>query len=278
MNEKRILTVYLYDTKHAELRHLMEDVDEQFKPVFVAKYGIEKRFGVVKQLYGNFVEVFKPEIGSPLTEDINQDDKGRDTQFSGVCNAIDGFAKSGSPEEKQQAAILNRMVSKYRKVNSLPLMENTAEIFAFIKETRKAPYAEIVDFLRLTSIIDELERLNKNFQTNYNQRSTENLSKKQEASLTEIKYEWIPAFRIVAERINARYSVALDDEETEVIAELGNFIDQINAIMLALYRVLSRRGKKINKKVITLALGGATDFNIDEFEDEDGDSSEGISL
>ena len=234
------------------------------------------------QLYNEFSTVFQPDIGSNKTKELQEADKEGDIHYGGIIEAVGSFMKSGTAEEKQQATILNQIFSKYpRSISRLPLTENLEKIYAFISETRKEPYADAVDFLRLTSRVDELERLNNEFDRLYDLRSEENLSKAQEATLKDLKNQWIPAYRVIAERLSVRYASAVDNDETEVIAELGRLIDRVNATMLSLYRVLSHRKIKINKKTIALALGGATNpSDLEEFDDDEeaGGSEEGISL
>ena len=271
MAEKSISVAYVGRTNNSEAAELFSVFIELLTSDFISRYKLERRVEPLKMTYQHFDNLFDENRTSFKTAEVVEGDKKRDDYLAGFRALVDGLAKAGTEEEKEKVAILLHMFKPYRAVNKLSFVENSGKLRSFISEAGKEPYASIIDFLNLKSRVEELERLNDAFSEVYYSRGGESLTKAQQDNLSKTKTELTDLYRAFADRINALYAIALDDNDTATITELGKFIDQANNVLFLIHKRMRRRGVKI----ATQDAGGLT---IDESGDNDNGSSEGISL
>ena len=121
---------------------------------------------------------------------------------------------------------------------NLSYTENTAEISKLIKVLKQEENAPSVTILELDETVASLEEANTDFNTTYNGRSTEKLTRKSQYTMKKIRPEVDAAYTEMANAINVLYQaneLAYKDEETRTV--LGGLIDKINTYIITEYLI-----------------------------------------
>ena len=187
--------------------------------------------------------VYKQNQGYLLTKDIVSKDRIRDEVFYFLRGIIDTHLYSQNAEKKKAAELLSFIIKPYRMAVNLSYTENTAEISKLIKVLKQEENAPSVTMLELDETVASLEEANTDFNTTYNGRSTEKLTRKSQYTMKKIRPEVDAAYTEMANAINVLYQaneLAYKDEETRTV--LGGLIDKINTYIIDINDRLLRRG------------------------------------
>lgn len=187
--------------------------------------------------------VYKQNQGYLLTKDIVSKDRIRDELFYFLRGIIDTYIYSQNAEKKKAAELLSFIIKPYRMAVNLSYTENTAEISKLIKVLKQEENAPSVTILDLDETVASLEEANTDFNTTYNGRSTEKLTRKSQYTMKKIRPEVDAAYTEMANAINVLYQaneLAYKDEETRTV--LGGLIDKINTYIIDINDRLLRRG------------------------------------
>jgi hypothetical protein len=195
------------------------DIDALFA-VFVAL--LEQADGLLEQI---------PK--SSETAVIGTLDAERDRIWSGFTEAVRSASRHFLPERRDDAAVIARVVDHYGDITHRSYSEETAALYNLIQELR-ASAATPLQQLGLTPWIDELERINGEFQEAVIRRTRENAAKP-EIGMVDIRRQTDEAWNGIIRRIEALATVHSGAEP------YGAFIRTLNAHVERYRNILSRR-------------------------------------
>ena len=242
---KKIQFLQVARLHNAECFQFYNRVLAYLNSFFVDQYKLERLFAPFIDLYHQFEDIYNDNHSSLLTNELKVADKARDNQFIGTKQMISSFERFGTEAEKEAALVLSHVLKPYKEALRKSMMKNSGEIRSFIADMTNSANAGYVTTLNLESRIAELENLNEAFDDIYFARESKKLSAKESAKLIQIRKDIDTAYRNLAEKINALYVIAYDEEDDAVKDDLGMFIENINAIVQTMQHSINvREGRK----------------------------------
>jgi hypothetical protein len=160
-------------------------------------------------------------------------DAERDRIWYGFTEAVRAAERHFDPERRDDAARIARVVDHYGNLAARSYSEETAALYNLIQELR-ASAAQPLQQLGLVPWIDELERINGEFQEAVIRRTRESAAKP-EISMGDIRKLTDEAFLRILRRVEALATV---NNEAEPYA---GFIRTLNAHVERYRNILSRR-------------------------------------
>ncbi|MDR1344870.1 MAG: DUF6261 family protein, partial [Tannerellaceae bacterium] len=115
--------------------------------------------------------IFKRGAGSIETKYINEANSERHNAFSMFRGSINVAVNSFDAAEKDAAVKLTEILKNYKAIGTASMTEVDALIINMIQELANPRYADAVDKLGLTAIIDNLEETNDKFRKLYEDRA-----------------------------------------------------------------------------------------------------------
>ena len=170
---------------------------------------------------------------SELTEKIKNADYERDRVYSSVTAIIKTTVKHYNPEVVEAAKRLKIVIDTYGNINKKSYDEQTSAVYNILQEL-KGKYAEDVELIRITEMVDELERTNKAVETLIKQRMNETTHKNTD-NMKELRGTVDKLYLDIRKRINA--AVIIEGE-----GNYASFINKMN-VLIDRYRTLLARTK-----------------------------------
>ena len=203
--------------------------DENFDKLKIRAEFLPYRDALVKE-----DELFKQIEKSELTEKIKDADKARDKVYSSITAIIKTTLKHYNPEVVEAGKRLTILVDTYGKnVTKKSYDEQTAAIYNILQEF-KGKYAEDVELIRITEMVNELERANLEVEALVKQRMNESTGKNT-AKMKELRGTVDQYYLDIRKRINA--AVVMEGEEN-----YATFINKMN-VLIDRYKTLIARTK-----------------------------------
>ena len=176
-----------------------------------------------------------------LSDEIKEKHASRVQQLSYILKRIENESISGDEAVQQAAKALLYSVKPYRAVRKMRYAATTGALADFIGLLREANCAPHIATLQLTEPLSRLEALNLAFNTIYQERSEQLLTKATSYTMTSIRPLVDKAFKELVRAINALYQVNVLTEQSETKEQqLAAVIDRMNAILYQLQLTLSR--------------------------------------
>ena len=261
---RTIISVRLSHLRNAEFFQLIDRVLMVFNSQFNVEYGFTRLIGLLRGMFDRFEVVFITNQANELTPDVRNADRHRDTFFKGLMQAIASFERIGNEEEREASIALQHATHPYRQAHNRSMVENSAQIRAFIFDMSQPANLARITTLKLTNRITELEDLNENFEDLFFARSE---SRSDLEQLRQLRREIAPLYRGILNRLISLYNIAVEDEETERAEALGEQIDRVNIVLAQVQNTLSRRVSR--RRTQNANNPGETDMEDHGSEEED---------
>lgn len=229
--------------RNAEHYQLHDDILRVITTEFVSAQGIAPLRESYQALFDTENMCYLQNRSYQNTAELETADKKRDDYFLYIAQTI-STGKLCPTEAKRNAAIqLDYALSPYRKAPRMNYVSNTAAVKDFIQKIREAQYTDAITALGLSDAITALDEVNTAFNTLYNSRSTEVLSRSTSESMKAIRPKVDAAYRELVSAINALYQVnTLIAKDSTKEQTIGTVIDNVNALVIQLQQTLSRAG------------------------------------
>jgi len=194
-----------------------------------ARLNIVALFNVYQAAVTRLDEAYKKIVKSNFTEEIKAADKARDTLFSSIAAIVKTAIKHYNQEVVKAAKRLKKLLDTYGKVNQKSYSEQTADIINIMQEFRGA-YADDVALLRITEMVDELERANNAFEALVVQRDVEAAAKNPD-KMKDARAAADKAYHDIVERINAAVVMEGPENYAAFITRLNLLVDKYKLLI-----------------------------------------------
>jgi len=243
---KTILLFQIARLRNAEFYHLINRVVMMFKSQFILDYGFTRLITVLKELYNRLEDAFLNNKANPLTPEMKGVEKRRDSFLIGLNQTITNFERIGNKEEVEASIALQSIIKPYKKAYNLSMIENSAQIRAYIFDLFSPANLVHINTLKLADRVSQLENINEEFDDLFFARAE---SKENKETFEQLRKEIAPALHAVFNRLNALYNIAEEDGNAEDTEAIGQQIDQINLVITEIQNTVTRRvTRNENKK------------------------------
>jgi hypothetical protein len=185
---------------------------------------IVELFVVFVTLYGKADELLEQIRKSNFTALIAEKDGLRDNAYRGISETVYTAKKHYDPTKRTAAESLSALIDHYGNVADKPYNEETATIYNFCQDIR-SKYANEISILDLTGWIDELERVNNDFEKTILDRNKE-YAEKDEGNMLDIRKKTDRTYLDIVERIEALSLVKGNEQYETFIKNLNANIDR----------------------------------------------------
>lgn len=233
----------LHNARNAEHYQFHYDVLSVFTPDFASEQGVGELQTSYQGLFDTENTCYLRNTAYKETPDVEAADKKRDDLFLYISQSIKTNLLCPVEPTAAAAKRLDYHLSPYKDAPRMSYSAGTAAVTDFVGKMQEEGIKEDVATLGLTSAIVELDNANKAFNTVYNSRSAEALTRTVSDNMKTIRPKIDAAYKELAAAVNALYqvnSLVAKDEEKEAL--LGDVIDRVNALILRLQETLSRAG------------------------------------
>ena len=180
-------------------------------------------------------ELYKPETGSDITQEIQELDERRDRAFTGIYRFIDAFSYHYDGVKQKAASLLYDAILLFGGgVARLNYQAETSTISGILNKFRTdADLAEAVTRLEgLTEWLNELEEANRLFDEAYLKRVKEEAAKP-EVRMADLRKEAIGVYRALLQHLEANAIVSGSDTYNQVAKEMNEVIEKYNRVVEA---------------------------------------------
>ncbi len=209
-------------------------------PVETAEqYGFGQQRSTYNGSYDVETGIYAPNTAFYATSGIAELDARRDYGYKYLEGRIDVAKYSLDPEEVEAGKLLAHAGLHNTNDARQDYYSNTSQLAKYIETLRKPEYQAAVTKLSLTPGIDAAEEVNNQFQTLYETRYQEYLSRISTETMKSIRPKVDAGAHDMFKAINALYLVnelVTKDEATRTA--LGELIDKINAILAWFERLI----------------------------------------
>lgn len=230
-------------SRNAEHYQFNADILNIITPAFASEHQIETLRTAYQELFDTENISYLRNANYMETPEVEASDKQRDNLFLYVSQTITTGLLCPIEATASAAGRLDYYLTPYKNAPRLSYAGNTAAVTDFVEKMQQEGIKEDVATLGLTNVIAELDKANKNFNTIYNARSGEALTRTVSDNMKSIRPKVDAAYKELASAVNALYQVNfLVTKNSDKETSLATVIDQVNAAILRLQETLSRAG------------------------------------
>ncbi|MGQ1888869.1 DUF6261 family protein [Thermophagus sp. OGC60D27] len=178
-------------------------------------------------------ELYKPETGSDITQEIQELDERRDRAFTGIYRFIDAFSYHFDAEKREAATRLYDAILLFGGgVARLNYQAETSTIAGIINKFRTdTDLVEAVAKIEgLAEWLNEMEEANKLFDEAYLKRVKEEAAKP-EVRMADLRKEIIGVYRALLQHLEANAIVSGNDSYQQVAKEINEVIEKYNRVV-----------------------------------------------
>jgi hypothetical protein len=236
---KRVITVALtslHNGEHYEFENVVLDV---FTPAVAADTNLTEQRTVLWEANNEETEVYRTNQAYKQTKTLVQLDTSRDKKFNFIKNVVGYYLETGDGARKAAAEEIDFILNPYRQGPVRGYQDNTAELGKFVVDMSVAPYPTHIATLGLTEALAGLKADNDAFRTEYEVRAEEGLDRAGHEKIRGLRRKFDETWHVVAAVLPGLH---LTETNATKKATLGKVIDEINAHILQMKKVLATRG------------------------------------
>ncbi|MCC7521202.1 MAG: hypothetical protein IT220_06170 [Flavobacteriaceae bacterium] len=233
-----LTTPNLFNYRHGEFLQFMKNVLKVYGQVDTATLSLADKASKLETFTRALDEVFQPQMAQELTPELSNLDLRRDKALMGIKIYIDSQTYREESERVMAAQnLFANYISHGERIDKLSYQQETAVIQAMLQDWREGNLLAATQVLDLTSWIDLLNQLNKEFDEKYVKRAQE---APQPAEMDQKRLAIKSAYEDLTMDTVAFSRVAADREPyLNIIKSLNGLIDDYN---LAVTQRLAGRG------------------------------------
>lgn len=240
------LSIYYQSLRTSEFIQFIQNLIEILEAKNPDDLNVRSRIDELKNLLASLTSVFKPNLGSEITSELELLDAARDKAFVGIEQTIKGFTYHFDEATRQAAQILSDSIAVYGTgISRLNYQAETSTINSIINKWQSdAVCADAVGKLALTDWVAHLKSVNDQF----NLRSLDRI--KEQAELPEVKLadlrkDTIASYRKLLAHLEAYATISGREVYTEVANQVNLLIEQFNRLIVA------RSSKNVEEEIPT---------------------------
>jgi len=189
--------------------------------------------------------LYKPDLGSAITKEIQDIDARRDDALMGIEMQLKSFAYHFEPAKQEAAQLLITSLATYGSgITRLNYQAESTTIDSIIAKWESHP--ELVSALTTLSMpawVTELKTVNTLFDQRYIDRLKEDAKAPEEKSV-EVRGQINQSYRTLLAHLQAHATLSIDETYNETVKQINLLIQQFNQLVTA-------RGNSKEEKVLT---------------------------
>lgn len=168
------------------------------------------------------LEATRETQSSTATESLKELDSQRDDAARYLLNKVSTSVKSPVASERELALPLWNAIKVYSGIANETVQEETQLVYGMLFDMSKAEFSEAVTTLGLQPAMDELQRLNAEYEQLVAERDSANTEASKRTKTTEIRAKLAELFEEICDRAFANNLVNPTDESKQFIYALNN--------------------------------------------------------
>lgn len=176
--------------------------------------------------------LFKPDLGSAITKELQEIDARRDTAMTGIEMQIKSFTYYFDAEKREAANLLDSSLTTYGSgISRMNYQAETSTIASIIQKWESdAALIAAVTTLGLTAWLAELKAANILFQERYIARLKDDADSPEEKTI-ELRKDIIQSYRTLLAHLQAHATLSTDNSYNAVVQQINQLIEQYNKLV-----------------------------------------------
>jgi len=178
--------------------------------------------------------LFKPELGSSITKELEEIDARRDTAITGIEMLIKTFTYYFEAEKREAAILLESSLTLYGSgISRLNYQAETSTITSIIQKWESdTNLRAALTTLGLTAWLAELKAANTLFEERYIARLKEEANSPEEKSI-DLRKQIIQSYRTLLAHLQAHATLSTDNSYDAVVQQINQLIEEYNRLVAA---------------------------------------------
>ncbi len=176
--------------------------------------------------------LFKPNLGSAITKELQEIDARRDTAMTGIEMQIKSFTYYFDEDKREAANLLDSSLATYSSgISRLNYQAETSTIASIIQKwENETSLTAALTTLGLIAWVAELKAANNLFEERYIARLKDNANSPEEKTI-ELRKEIIQSYRTLLAHLQAHATLSTDNSYDAVIQQINQLIEQYNKLV-----------------------------------------------
>ncbi|MDR2388166.1 MAG: DUF6261 family protein [Tannerellaceae bacterium] len=253
--------------RNAEHFDLFENIVEHIRSLTLKPAALVPIWNILSQLFEKEDEIYKRDIKSVETKQINESNEKRKAAFMAFKRHVEAATYDETDAIREAGLALTELTEKYADAYKAPMTEISALIFNMIQDLERPRYAAAVTTLGLAAAKDRMERENEAFKAIYTERTYNLEETKSKGNMKEIRRQVDAAAVNFTDNVNAfhRTNEMTQPVDQEVKTLLEDIITFFNSYIHQYELIYSRRNPKYHP---------GKDDDDPSFPDDNGDEDE----
>tara|TARA_R110001583_G_scaffold59123_1_gene176015 strand:- start:46143 stop:46772 length:630 start_codon:yes stop_codon:yes gene_type:complete len=190
--------------------------------------------------------LYKPDLGSVITKELEEIDARRDSALVGIEMQIKSFAYHFEPAKQEAAqALINSLTTYGSGTSRFNYQAESTTIDSIVAKWENDPeLVSALTTLNMPSWVTELKTANKLFDDRYLVRLKEDAMAPEENTV-EVRSQIIQSYRTLLAHLQAHATLSIDNSYTETVKQINLLIEQFNKL------VAGRSSTKEEEEVLT---------------------------
>jgi len=178
--------------------------------------------------------LFKPELGSSITKELEEIDARRDTAITGIEMLIKTFTYYFEADKREAAILLESSLTLYGSgISRLNYQAETSTITSIIQKWESdTNLRAALTTLGLTAWLAELKAANTLFEERYIARLKEEANSPEEKSI-DLRKQIIQSYRTLLAHLQAHATLSTDNSYDAVVQQINQLIEEYNRLVAA---------------------------------------------
>lgn len=198
------------------------------------KLNVKAAYDNLNRLSDQISALYKPELGSDITQELEELDERRDRAFNGIFKYVDAFTNHFEEEKCDAAAELYDAILLFGGgIARLNYQAETSTISSIINRFRSDTNltTAVSKLSGLDEWLNELEEANQMFDKAYMMRVREEANKPG-VKMAEIRKEMTGVFRSLLKHLEAHAIISGDELYDQVAKEINEVIENYNQLVV----------------------------------------------
>ena len=195
---------------------------------------VKAQYDDMGALLATISALFKPDLGSAITKELENIDERRDTAIIGLEMQIKSFTYYFEAEKREAAQLLSNSLTTYGSgISRMNYQAETSTITSIIQKWENdAKLTAAITLLGLTAWTGELKIANELFVERYIDRLKDDAASPEEKTV-ELRKEIIQSYRTLLAHLEAHATLSIDNSYNAVIQQINQLIEQYNKLVAA---------------------------------------------
>ena len=195
---------------------------------------VKAQYDDLAGLLATLSAIFKPDLGSAITQELEGIDERRDTAITGVEMQIKSFTYCFDADKREAANLLSSSLVTYGSgLSRMNYQAETSTIVSIIQKWESdAALIAALTTLGLIAWVAELKTANKLFEERYIARLKDDADSPEEKTI-ELRKQIIQSYRSLLAHLQAHATLSTDNSYDAMINQTNQLIEQYNKLVAA---------------------------------------------